>query len=243
MARGTSWLKAYLQPFSIASPSPPATVPEPTFVASIAPVSLLVLVVIGCVYWSISNEWFMQETLARAEADAVTTEEIQRLENTRTGIESALRNPGIRLLLSARSAIVLLRSYLLFIVVLWLTLSFMSGRWGLFLPLWLASGASTSILVCGIMTNTVLKVVLLKQVAALGPILFIESGDLEEPVTVLLTQVDAFLLWYMAHLSGRLSSQFDERPLYVFLASYSIWLALILTLRVLSGMGVSLTLN
>lgn len=242
MSKPTWWFQ-YLRPYSIHSNIGLSVPPAPTLLAYTLPVFLLVVVSFVCSFLLVSNERVIDEILTKGEAQATTREEIQRLEHTRLGLETALRNPGLRILFSAKASLTLLRSYIIFLGLLWLTLSSLSGRWHLFLPLWLLSGTSTSVLTLGLLTNTLLKVTLLQQVAAIGPILFFQAPQSHAPLTTLLVQLDAFLFWYFMLLSWRSANLYGERPSAVFAASFLIWLLVVMVFRLLMQAGATLTLN
>ncbi len=242
-AHRIAWWQHYLSPFYKFSDTRLKSPPSSTLFAYILPFVILACTVFGCTYWLYSNEYFIEQALSKAEAQAKTLEDVERIERTRDGLEYALRNPGIRVLLSGVMVFVVIRSLVLFLLLMWLLLSVLSSRWKLFLPFWLLSSSATSILSLGLIVNSVLKVVLLQEMAVIGPLLFMSQFDSNDPFPTILAQFDVFLLWFFGVLSFRVSYLFEEKPSLVFILCVSCWMILILILRLMMSTSATLTLN
>jgi hypothetical protein len=233
------FLTPFFNPFAAHLKHPPL----PTFAAYLAPVTVFMLAIFACGYWLLSSSWYLEETLAKMEQAAVTSEEHERAERTREGLAYVSANPGLRMLLSAQTALSIVRSLAVWLCVVWLLLSFISDRWHTVPQFWLLSTGSLAILTAAALVNTLLKFLLLKPTAALGAPLLFDSPQHDSPLHTLLVQCD-FLLWYsVALLSHRTSGLFGERPATIFLSAFGLWIMLVLILRAFFGINTSLTLN
>lgn len=237
------WWQQYFRPFFKRSDILLQLPPKPTLFAYILPLILFAFAVFVCVYWLYSNDYFIEQILARAEVGAKTMEEKERVERTREGMSYILKNPAFRLLLSAEYTFTVVKSLLLFLFFVWLLLSTLSSRWQNFLSFWLVSSSSLSVLTIGILVNSVLKVALLREVATVGPLLLLDSHGFTSEYVAIIAQFDVFLIWYFSLLSFKLSSLYEEKPLTVFVICISCWTIITLLFRVILRSNWTLTLN
>jgi hypothetical protein len=200
-AHRIEWWQQYFTPLFKPSDTRLKSPPSPTFFAYSLPLVIFACTVFACTYWLYSNDYFIEQLLSRAEAQAKTLEDVERIERTREGLELALRNPGLRVLFSGNMVFVVIRSLILFLLLVWLLLSTLYRRWHLFLPFWLLSSGATSILSLGLIANSILKVVLLQEVAVVGPLFFFGQFDANDPLAIIIAQFDLFLLWFFGKLS------------------------------------------
>ncbi len=242
-ARKIEWWRQYLSPFFKPSDTQLKSPPNPTFFAYTLPLAIFALTVFVCAYWLYSNEHFIEQTLSKAEAQARTLKDVERIERTREGLAHVLRNPGIRILVSGEMVFVVTKSLLLFLLLVWLLLSALSSRWHSFLPFWLLSTGATSMLSLGLIVNSILKVVFLQEMAGIGPLWLLSSYDHDDPFPIILAQFDIFLLWYFALLSFRVSDLYEEKPSLVFILCVACWMILVLALRLIMRTSATLTLN
>lgn len=237
------WWQQYFRPFFRRSNIYLQLPPKPTFLAYLLPLTIFALTVFACVYWLYSNEYFIEHTLSKAEINAKTIEARERIEHTREGMSYILKNPAFRLLLSAEYIFTVVKSLLSFLFFTWLLLSALSGKWQTFLSFWLLSSSSLSMLTIGVFVNSVLKIVLLREVVAVGPLLFFNSYELADEYIAILAQFDFFLIWYFGLLSLRLSSLYQEKSSTVFVLCISCWSIIVLLFRIILHANWTLTLN
>jgi len=194
-------------------------------------------------YYLYSSEYFVNQTLAKAEAEARTATDLERLEHTREGLEWILRNPGVRMLVSAEMTFTVTRSYLGFLLLVWIFLSLLSGKWHLFSSFWLVSSSSLSVLSLGVLVNGMLKVLFLRETVAISPLWLLNSQDSQNLVVVLFAQCDLFFLWFCALVAKRASMVYEEKSPYVFAICIASWAILLLCVRFVMEASFTLLLN
>lgn len=222
------WWQQYLWPSLHRQNRWSQSVPTPTFSAYTVPAAILLLAVFVCTFWILSDEYFLEQVTAKAHSRATTEEQQETIERAREATKLAFENPSARIWVGLKITWAVARTFFVFLVFSWLLLSWISGKWDLFLQFYLLALTSTSTISIGIVVHTILRIVLQEEIVGLSPVVLIQRIDFSNPAHFLLARIDLFTAWFLWVLSMRASRAYGESIPIVLSLIFGGWLVLIL---------------
>jgi len=190
------------------------------------PIIVYILIVFSSTFLLVSNDYFIEQILLKAEEKAMESQEgdvLEIIDMTR----AVLTNPGYRLLISAKTTFVTLRNLVLFLFACYLLTSFITEKWTFIKPFLLVTASSINILSIGFIINTILKISLLNESAVVGATLFLGASTSEGIFHFFVNKLDIFTIWFLVSLSFGVSYLYNEKKYFVILLFTMIWLLLI----------------
>jgi hypothetical protein len=149
-------------------------------------------------------------------------------ESARSAVETALKIPGAKVVLSFRGVVVPVCTLFLFLTVFAIPCTILAGRKGFFREFALQSSLLTGIPTLGFIVNLGVRLAYLDPRLTLGPSLLIKVADHGSFVGTLLNQLDLFTLWYLIALSVNCSRRTSEGFAVFVVAAAGCWIGLIL---------------
>lgn len=191
------------------------------------PIIIYILIVFGSSYLLISNDYFIEQILLKAEEKAMERQDgdsaLEVIDMTR----AVLKNPGYQLLVSATTTFVTLRNLVLFLFACYLLTSFITEKWAFIKPFLLGTASSINILSIGFILNTILKMSLLNESAIVGATLFLGVPASEGILHFFINKLDIFTIWFLISLSFGVAYVYNEKKYFVISLFTMIWLLLI----------------
>ncbi len=210
------WWRLFLSLFPRSSDKNSARIPHPTAAAYAFPLVILVASIFLSEFLIFSNEEYLDHIVENAVSRATTREQQETLELSREANKQILHNPGIRVLMAARIAMRYVLSFAATLVLFWLALAGLSGRWESFPDFWRVAISSTGVLLIGVGVLFLLRWFFYLADNTVSVALLLQKPDFSGVLFSLLSNLDLFNVWFLILLSSRLSAMYHERTATLF---------------------------
>lgn len=194
--------------------------------AFILPWIILISAVVVTAYITYSSENYINKISEKIISRASAKEEIESAERAIENTKPILRNPVYLTILSMESAMVVTRSLLMVLFMVWIFLTFLFEWRNKFLRYILAVSNSTGIIVLGIIIYTVVRLIFQEDFVAASPIAFIKSYNHLNPFDYILMHAEIFTLYFFWIASAQTISLFQEKVFTLFMLFVSSWVIL-----------------
>ncbi len=191
------------------------------------PFLFYILMVFLSTYILLSNSYFIEEELMRAEQKAEEFMDkysaIELIERTREIIE----NPGYKFSVSIKGVFIAGRNLSIFLLLCFFIISLISEKWFDFKTFITISGQSVNILSLGYLLNALLKIALINGRVTLGIMLLLTDLNKDNVFESIVSKIDIFSLLFIISLSLIVARLYNEKKYFVFLIFLTIYILLI----------------
>lgn len=210
----------------------PQTVLPSTAFTTLIPLVILTTAVFFSSFVILSNNQYLDSIIDEASARARTQEEREVVEMSREGNKEILQNPGLRFLISGKVMVKYVLSLGILLVLFWLALAAISGKWDGVMEFCAVAMFSTAPLLFGVVLTFVLRWSLLIAGEPLSLAMILNQPDYSSIQYRFLAAVDPFRVWFIWFLATRLSVLYQESRVMLF--------ALFLLVTLTASLGCSL---